>query len=125
MKKIVALIIPCFFAAILLFATSCKKSVPDQVKYIRKTRCLFLTLTGKACLIRPPREILTGILFKSANVTSDTEFAFVKGKIDEFMKSGIDESANVFYLLKPVGLSSTGQSTSRGCGGCNERCRHV
>ncbi|HNP21315.1 MAG TPA: DUF4836 family protein [Panacibacter sp.] len=103
------------FAAILLFATSCKKSVPDQVKYIPKDAMFILDLDWKSLSDKAAKgNINWDSLFKSANVTSDTEFAFVKGKIDEFMKSGIDESANVFLFIKTGGSIMTGQSTSAG-----------
>ena len=70
------------FAAILLFATSCKKSVPDQVKYIPKDAMFILDLDWKSLSDKAAKgNINWDSLFKSANVTSDTEFAFVKVRL--------------------------------------------
>lgn len=103
------------FAAILLFATSCKKSVPDQAKYIPKDAMFVFDLDWKSLSDKAAKgNINWDSLFKSADVGSDTEFATVKTKIDEFMKSGVDESSNVFFFIKTGGSIMSGQSTSAG-----------
>src|SRR6478735_8027521 len=103
------------FAAILLFATSCKKSVPDQAKYIPKDAMFVFDLDWKSLSDKAAKgNINWDSLFRAAAETSDTEFASIKKKVDEFMKSGIDESSNVFFFVKTGGSIMSGQSTSAG-----------
>lgn len=114
MKNLLRYALP--FALILFIATSCKKSVPDQAKYIPKDAMFVLDLDWKSLSDKASKgNINWDSLFRSAATNvDDSDLATAKKKLDEFMKSGVDESGNVFFFVKTGGSIMSGQNTSGG-----------
>ena len=105
-----------FIIALIVTFASCKKSVPDQVKYIPKDALLVFDLNWKSLSDKTAKgNINWDSLFNAvAGPDEDSSMAKARKKIDEFMQSGIDNESNVFMYIKTGGSIMSGQRTSGG-----------
>src|SRR6266487_4039647 len=104
------------FVAIFLVATSCKKAVPDQTKYIPKDALFVFDLNWKSLSGKTAKENINwDSLFRSSiNPGDDSSIVKAKKRFTEFMHSGIDTEKNVFVFVKTGGSMMSGQSTTGG-----------
>src|SRR6478672_10652422 len=104
-------------ACILLVATSCKKAVPNETKYIPKDAVFVLDLNWKSLSDKTRKGNINWdslVKANTTNVDSDTSIAKAKREFEKFMRSGIDTTGNVFFFVKTGGSMMNGQSTSEG-----------
>ncbi len=104
------------FVAIIFLATSCKKSVPVQAKYIPKDALFVLDMDWKALSEKATKgNINWDSLFTSiAGPGKDPKLAEGKKHLEEFMHSGVDLESNVFMFVKSGGSIMSGQTVSGG-----------
>ncbi len=104
------------FVAIFLVATSCKKAVPDQTKYIPKDALFVFDLNWKSLSEKTAKgNINWDSLFRSSiNPGDDSSIIKAKKRFTEFMHSGVDTEKNVFVFVKTGGSMMSGQSTTGG-----------
>jgi len=99
------------FVAIIFLATSCKKSVPVQAKYIPKDALFVLDMDWKALSEKATKgNINWDSLFTSiAGPGKDPKLAEGKKHLEEFMHSGVDLESNVFMFVKNGGSIMSGK----------------
>ncbi len=105
-----------FLAAVILLATSCKKSVPVQTKYIPKDAMFVLDMNWKSLSEKAAKaNIKWDSLFSSLS-SNDADSTISEGKkrLEDFMHSGVDLESNVFVYAKTGGSMMNGQSVSGG-----------
>ena len=104
------------FVAILVIATSCKKSVPEQTKYIPKDAMFVFDLNWKSLSEKASKgNINWDSLFRSvSNQEEDSMMREGKKKLDDFIHSGIDTTKDIFFFAKMGGSIMGGQSVSGG-----------
>src|SRR3954464_5158979 len=94
-----------FFIGIFFIATSCKKAVPDQIKYIPKDAGFVFDLNWKSLSEKASKaNINWDSIFRSvAESDGDSSVAKAKKRFDDFMHSGIDTERNIFVFVKTGG----------------------
>lgn len=104
------------FTATFFIAISCKKAVPDQIKYIPKDAGFVFDLNWKSLSEKASKaNINWDSIFRSAAKTDeDSSVAKTKKRFDDFMHSGIDTERNIFVFVKTGGSIMSGQSTTTG-----------
>ena len=91
------------FIAIILTATSCKKSVPDQTKYIPKDAMFVFDMDWKSLSEKAAKgNINWDSLFKSVADEDVNDSAIAQGRklMEDFKNSGVDMESNLFFFLK-------------------------
>lgn len=104
------------FATIIFVAASCKKAVPEQTKYIPKDAMLVFDLNWKSLSDKASKgNINWDSLYTSvADAETDSMMREGKKKIQEFMRSGIDTTKDIFFFMKMGGSIMSGQQVSGG-----------
>ena len=104
------------FTAIVLVATSCKKSLPEQTKYIPKDAVFVFDLNWKSLSDKASKgNINWDSLYKSvADEEADSAIREGRKMIQEFMHSGIDTTKDIFFFAKMGGSIMSGQQVSGG-----------
>ena len=105
------------FIAIILTATSCKKSVPDQTKYIPKDAMFVFDMDWKSLSEKAAKgNINWDSLFKSVADEDVNDSAIAQGRklMEDFKNSGVDMESNLFFFLKIGGSMMNGQSATGG-----------
>jgi hypothetical protein len=104
------------FAVILFIATSCKKPVPDQTKYIPKDATFVVDLDWKSLSQKASKGNMNwDSLFRSLSQSNDDSLlASGKKKFDDFMNSGVDVEHNVFLFARTSNSIMNGSSTMGG-----------
>src|SRR3954468_14610816 len=105
-----------FFIAIFFIATSCKKAIPDQIKYIPKDAMLVFDLNWKSLSEKASKANINwdSLIRSSTEADADSSIAKARKKLGEFMHSGIDTESNVFVFVRMGGSMMSGQSTTGG-----------
>ncbi|NNV55423.1 DUF4836 family protein [Panacibacter sp. KCS-6] len=101
---------------LILFATSCKKSVPEQTKYIPKDAMFVVDMDWKSLATKAATANIKWDSLFNASVKSSDDSAASKGikMLEDFTNSGIDLESNVFVFMKMGGSMMSGQSVSGG-----------
>jgi len=104
------------FATILLVASSCKKSVPEQTKHIPKDAVFVFDLNWKSLSDKASKgNINWDSLYKSmADEQQDSEIMEGKKMMQDFMRSGVDTTKDIFFFAKMGGGIMSGQQVSGG-----------
>ncbi|MEP6844677.1 MAG: DUF4836 family protein [Panacibacter sp.] len=104
------------FATILLVASSCKKAVPEQTKYIPKDAVFVMDINWKSLSDKAAKgNINWDSLYKSvANDEADSIMNKGKKMMQDFMRSGVDTTKDIFFFVKMGGSIMSGQSISGG-----------
>lgn len=105
------------FIAVIFTATSCKKSVPDQTKYIPKDAMFVFDMDWKSLSEKAAKgNISWDSLFKSVADEDANDSAIAKGRkmMEDFKNSGVDMESNLFFFLKIGGSMMSGQSATGG-----------
>jgi hypothetical protein len=104
------------FATILLVASSCKKSVPEQTKYIPKDAVFVFDLNWKSLSDKASKgNINWDSLYRSmADEHQDSAVAEGKKMMQDFMRSGVDTTKDIFFFAKMGGGIMSGQQVSGG-----------
>jgi hypothetical protein len=104
------------FTAIVLVATSCKKSLPEQTKYIPKDAVFVFDLNWKSLSDKASKgNINWDSLYKSiADEEADSVIREGRKMIQEFMRSGVDTTKDIFFFAKMGGSIMSGQQVSGG-----------
>src|SRR6476660_4357971 len=105
-----------FFLLTFFIATSCKKAVPDQIKYIPKDAGFVFDLNWKSLSEKASKANINwdSIFRSAAEPGTDSSVAKAKKRFDDFMHSGIDTERNIFVFVKTGGSIMSGQSTNVG-----------
>lgn len=103
-------------ATILLVVTSCKKSVPEQTKYIPKEAVFVFDLNWKSLSDKASKgNINWDSLYRSMAVEGqDSEIAQGKKMVQDFMRSGVDTTKDIFFFVKTGGSIMSGSETISG-----------
>lgn len=104
------------FATILVVAGSCKKSVPEQTKYIPKDAVFVFDLNWKSLSDKASKgNINWDSLYRSmADEHQDSAIAEGKKMMQDFMRSGVDTTKDIFFFAKMGGSIMNGQQVSGG-----------
>ena len=104
------------FAIVVMIATSCKKSVPDQIKYIPKDALIVFDINWKSLSEKAAKgNIQWDSLFNSfADKNADSLIAANKQKVQDFIRSGVDTTKDIFFFMKNGGSIMSGQQVSGG-----------
>lgn len=103
-------------STILVAATSCKKSVPVQTKYIPKDAVFVFDLNWKSMSDKASQgNINWDSLYRSmADEGQDSEIMEGKKMVQDFMRSGVDTTKDIFFFVKMGGSIMSGQQTTGG-----------
>ena len=114
MKRIVHYTL--LFVVIIFTATSCKKSAPNQTKYIPKDAMFVFDMDWKSLSEKAAKgNINWDSLFKSvADESDDSAIAQGRKLMEDFKNSGVDMESNLFFFLKIGGSMMSGQSATGG-----------
>src|SRR3954454_5212948 len=104
------------FIAIFFIVTSCKKAIPDQIKYIPKDAGFVFDLNWKSLSEKASKANINwdSIFRSAAEASDDSSVAKAKRRFDDLMHSGIDTEQNIFIFIKTGGSIMSGQSTTFG-----------
>lgn len=104
------------FVVIIFTATSCKKSAPNQTKYIPKDAMFVFDMDWKSLSAKAAEgNINWDSLFKSvADESGDSAIAQGRKLMEDFKNSGVDMESNLFFFLKIGGSMMSGQSATGG-----------
>ncbi|HRI19432.1 MAG TPA: DUF4836 family protein [Panacibacter sp.] len=103
-----------FFIAIISLATSCKKSVPAQTKYIPKGAMFVLDMDWKSLSEKAGKANINWDSLFSSAAGKNPSIADAKKRFEEFMHSGVDLESNVFMFVQSGGSIMNGQTVSGG-----------
>ena len=111
-----ALRLALLFSTVVLLATSCKKAVPEQTKYIPKDALLVFDVNWKSLSDKAAKgNIQWDSLFNSiTDKDADSLMADGKKKVQDFIRSGVDTTKDIFFFVKNGGSIMSGQQTSFG-----------
>lgn len=114
MKRIVHYTL--LFVVIIFAAASCKKSAPNQTKYIPKDAMFVFDMDWKSLSEKAAKgNINWDSLFKSvADEGDDSAIAQGRKLMEDFKNSGVDMESNLFFFLKIGGSMMNGQSATGG-----------
>src|SRR5215831_9066514 len=100
-------------ASILLVADSCKREAPNETKYIPKDAVFVFDLNWRSLSDKARQGNVNWDSLVKANTTDmDTSIAKAKKEFENFMRSGIDTTGNVYFFVKTGGSVMEGQRTS-------------
>ncbi|CAN5797922.1 hypothetical protein BH10BAC2_BH10BAC2_30550 [soil metagenome] len=104
------------FAIVILVAASCKKAVPEQTKYIPKDALLVLDLNWKSLSDKASKGNINWDSLYTSVADADTDSMMREGKkmMQDFMRSGIDTTKDIFFFMKMGGSIMSGQQVSGG-----------
>ncbi|MBG9375689.1 DUF4836 family protein [Panacibacter sp. DH6] len=111
-----ALRLALLFAIVVMIATSCKKAVPEQTKYIPKDALMVFDVNWKSLSDKAAKgNIQWDSLFNSiADKEADSIVADGKKKVQDFIRSGVDTTKDIFFFIKNGGSIMSGQQTAFG-----------
>lgn len=114
MKRIVHYTL--LFVVIIFAGASCKKSAPNQTKYIPKDAMFVFDMDWKSLSEKAAKgNINWDSLFKSvADEGDDSAIAQGRKLMEDFKNSGVDMESNLFFFLKIGGSMMSGQSATGG-----------
>lgn len=104
------------FATVILVATSCKKAVPEQTKYIPKDALFVFDLNWKSLSDKASKGNINWDSLYTSVADADTDSMMREGKkmMQDFMRSGIDTTKDIFFFVKTGGSIMSGQQVSGG-----------
>jgi len=105
-----------FFVAIIMVATSCKKSVPAQTKYIPKDAMFVFEVNWKSLSEKASKANINWDSLYSSMSDKETDSIMRQSKqmMHDFMRSGVDTTKDIFFYANMGSSVMNGQSFSGG-----------